>query len=197
MKFKIFFFILFFSIASFITFSQETQDETFIIGNKIYKKGSNWFKIGQGMGYHFWLSQIEYNTTFAYSFKVKKVYFQIGYHVSSDVFLTKPTLQRLNDFYFTVGQRKETRYFNLAAFGGISYSYGGTLDHTEWKDGKLEKWYRGFSQPGIFGTIDLTFKPFYDIGTGISIYGSINKYYNIIGLQLHFYLSGAYKSTIE
>ena len=197
MKHRIYFFIVYFLFVFCNSYSQETQDETFILGNKIYKKGANWFKIGQGIGYHFWLSQVEYNTTFAYSFKVKNVYFQVGYHVSSDVFLTKPTLQRLNDIYFTLGHRKESRYFNLAAFGGISYAYGGTLDHTEWKDGKLEKWYRGFTQPGLFGTIDITFKPLYDIGIGLSLYGSINKYYNITGLQLHFYLSGAYKSTIE
>lgn len=199
MKFKHVFFILFtflFLSISYYSLAQEKNEE-FIIGNKIYKTGSNWFKIAQGVGYHVWLNQFEYNTTFAYSIRIKNIYTQIGYHVSSDVFLTKPTLQRLNDIYLTLGLRKEKRYYNLAAFGGLCYAYGGTLDHTEWKDGKLTKWYRGFSQPGLFGTIDFSFKPIYDVGIGLSLYGSINKYYNVAGIQLHFYLSGAYKGIIE
>lgn len=181
---------------AFYSHAQENNEE-FIIGNKIYKSGSNWFKIAQGVGFHFWLNQFEYNTSFAYNIRIKKIYTQLGYHVSSDVFLTKATLQRLNDVYLTVGLRKEKRYLNIAAFGGLSYAYGGTLDHTEWKDGKSTKWFRGFSQPGLFGTIDISFKPLYDVGLGLSLYGSINKYYNVAGIQLHFYLSGAYKGIIE
>ncbi len=181
---------------TFISFAQENNEE-FIIGNKIYKSGSNWFKIAQGVGFHIYLNEFEYNTTFAYTIRIKKIYTQFGYHVSSDVFLTKATLQRLNDLYLTIGLRKEKRFLNIAAFGGFSYAYGGTLDHTEWKDGKLTKWYRGFTQPGLFGTIDFSFKPLYDVGFGLSLYGSINKYYNVLGVQLHFYLSGAYKGIIE
>lgn len=196
MKIKIIFFIFLFFNMTWLSFSQESFEE-FIIGNKIYKNGSNWFKTAQGIGYHFWLKQFEYNTTFAYNIRIKKIYMQFGYHVSSDVFLTKPTLQRLNDIYLTLGLRKEKRYFNIASFGGISYAYGGTLDHTEWKDGKMTKWYKGFSQPGLFGTVDISFKPLYDVGIGVSLYGSINKYYNVAGIQLHLYLSGAYKGIIE
>ncbi|MGQ9847264.1 MAG: hypothetical protein ACUVQP_07165 [Bacteroidales bacterium] len=199
MKFKHILYTLFTLLilkSTFCSFAQENNEE-FIIGNKIYKNGSNWFKVAQGIGYHFWLNQFEYNTTFAYSIRIKKIYTQLGYHVSSNVFLTKPTLQRLNDIYLALGMRKEKRYFNFAVFGGVSYAYGGTLDHTEWKDGRLTKWYRGFSQIGLYGTIDFSFKPLYDIGIGLSLYESINKYYNVAGLQLHFYLSGAYKGMIE
>lgn len=176
---------------------QDSTNEEFIIGNKIYKGGSNWLKISQGVGYHFWLGQLEYNTTLAYSFRIKKLYFQLGYHVTSDEFFTKPSLQKLNDIYLCIGKRKEQKKYNLAYFGGLSYAYGATLDHREWNNGVISNWYRGFAKPGLFGTIDYTYKLTYDMGIGLSLYGSINQYYNVLGLQLHFYLSGAYKGQIK
>lgn len=176
---------------------QDSTNEEFIIGNKIYKGGSSWLKISQGMGYHFWLGQVEYNTTIAYSFRIKKLYFQFGYHVSSDKFFTKPSLQKLNDIYGCIGKRKEQKKYNLAYFIGLSYAYGATLDHREWNNGVISNWYRGFAKPGLLGTIDYTYKLSYDIGIGLSLYGSVNPYYNVLGVQLHFYLSGAYKGQIE
>lgn len=191
------FIILFLITFVIVTKAQTKNTEEFIAGNKIYKTGSNWLKIGEGVGYHFTLGQLEYNTILAYTFRIKQNYFQAGYHVSSDKFFTQPTLQKLIDFYLTYGKRKEAAHYNIAFFGGISYAYGGTYDHTEQINNKPQKFYRGFTQPGLFGIADLTYKPFYDIGIGTSLYVSINKYYKVLGIQLHFYLSGAYKGTIE
>ncbi len=175
--------------------SQETEE--FVLGNKIYKPYSNWLKIGQGYSYHFILSEKEFNTTIAYSFKIKKNWFQTGYHVSSDKFFIKPTMQRLNDIFFLYGFRKETHKFNFATFAGLTFAYGGTFHHAEWSNGTLTKWYVGFNQIGVLGTVDITYKPVFDIGIGMSVFGSINKKYNVVGLQLHIFLSGAYKSKIE
>lgn len=186
-----------FIIVNIISAQNDTIFEEFIIGNKIYKRGSNWLKISEGIGYHFSLQQVEYNTTIAYSFRIKKFYFQLGYHVSSDVFFTKPSLQKLNDIYICSGIRKEHRKADFASFVGISYAYGATFDHSEWKNGTTSNWYRGFACPGLFITIDYTYKFTYDMGIGISTYGSINQQYNVVGLQLYFYISGAYRGQIK
>jgi len=178
-----------------LTLSQENEE--FILGNKIYKPYTNWFKVGQGYSYHFILDQMEYNTTIAYSFRIKNYWFQAGYHVSSDKFFIKPSMQRLNDLFFLYGIRKETNKFNLATFFGLTFAYGGTFHHAEWSNGTLTKWYIGFNQIGLYATADITYKPVYDMGIGISIFGSFNKKYNIAGIQLHLYLSGAYKGKIE
>ncbi len=70
-------------------------------------------------------------------------------------------------------------------------------DLTERKENIVIKWYRGFSQPGLFVRSSIVFKPIYDIGFGLSLYWSVNRYYNVTGIQLQLYLSGSYKATIE
>lgn len=185
-------------VAFLICFNLFAQEENeFILGNKVYRKNAPWFELGQGIGYNFYLGQKEWNTSFSYSFMLKKTYFQVGYHISSDVILIKSSMQRLNDFYLTIGKRKESRYYNFSIFAGGSYAYGGVLDHTERKENIVIKWYRGFSQPGLFVRSSIVFKPIYDIGFGLSLYWSVNRYYNVTGIQLQLYLSGSYKATIE
>lgn len=188
-------YILCLLLVPIIAYTQ--NDEEFIIGNRIYKANSNWFKISQGMSYHFMLGEKEYNTTLAYSFRIKNKWFRAGYHVSSDKFFIKPSMQRLNDLFFLYGIRKEANKFNISTFAGLTFAYGGTFHHAEWSNGTLTKWYVGFNQIGLFGTVDFTFKPTYDLGIGLSLFGSVNKKYNVVGIQLHIFLSGAYKGKIE
>ncbi|MCX7862751.1 MAG: hypothetical protein N2449_07125 [Bacteroidales bacterium] len=178
-------------------YAQQTNNDEVIIGNKIYKYNTNWFKISQGIGYHFSLGQIEYNTLLSYSFRIKKYWFQAGYHVSCDRFFIKPSMQRLNDIFLLYGKRKEFNKYNIAAFAGLSYAYGGTFHHAEWNDGRITQWYLGFTQPGFICSIDLTYKPVFDLGIGTSLFASFNKRYNILGIQIHIFLSGAYKGKIE
>lgn len=198
MKINIKYFVL--TATVFIVLLAKAQDnkyEEFIIKNKIYKPGSSWLKIGEGYGYHFRLQKFEYNTVISYSFRVKDIFLQGGYHVSSDKFFTQHTYQKLNDFYFAAGWRSETIKSNISVFAGPAYAYGGTFDHISYENGKYEKWYRGFNQLGLYACADYTFKIFYDLGFGVSLYGSINKYYNVTGLQIHLYFSGAFKGEIK
>ncbi len=185
-------------ILSVNCWSQNSDNEEFIIGNKIYKQNTNWFKVGQGISYHFSLKQVEYNSTLAYAFKFQKHWFQAGYHVSSDRFFIKPSMQRLNDLYILYGKRKESMKWNIAAFAGLSFAYGGTYHHSEWGvDGSETKWYIGFNQIGLVGMLDVTYKPVYDMGIGVSLFASFNKRYDVAGIMFHLYLSGAYKGKIE
>ncbi len=192
-----FFIIICLLVFSRIIVAQENSDEEFIIGNKIYKPNANWFKMAQGISYHFSLGQLEHNTLLSYSFRIKKYWFQAGYHVSSSRFFIRPSMQRLNDIFMMYGKRKETQKVNVAAFVGLAFAYGGTFHHAEWNDGSLTEWYIGFNQPGFITTLDVTYKPIYDLGIGFSAFASVNKRYNVVGLQLHIYFSGAYQGKIE
>lgn len=189
--------LLLFVISVCSAFGQDAKYDEIIIKDKIYKPGSSWLKIGEGYGYHYSLKQFEPNTLISYTVRIKNAYLQGGYHVSSDKFFTQPSYQKLNDFYIAIGKRKETQNANIAAFIGPTYAYGGTLNHVVDTGGVVQKWYRGFNALGIYGCIDYTFKIFYDLGFGISLYGSINKEYNIVGIQAHFYFSGAFKGEIK
>jgi hypothetical protein len=192
-----YFFTLLFVFSITFAFGQNTKYDEIIIKDKIYKPGSSWLKIGEGYGFHKSINKFELNTLISGTFRIKNLYFQGGYHVSSDKFFTQPTYQKLNDFYIATGWRKETQKANITAFIGPTYAYGGTFDHAVDTGGVVKNWYRGFSELGIYGCIDYTFKIFYDLGFGISIYGSANKEYSVVGIQAHFYFSGAFKGEIK
>jgi len=177
---------------------QKERYEEFIIKDKIYKPGSSWLKFGTGMGYSWYREAIEYNTNLAVSVRIKNVYLQTGYHVSSDKFFTQRSYQKLNELYLAPGWRKETLKSNISIFAGPSFAYGGTFDHYSTLNGVITKtWYRGFNQIGLFASAEYTFKIYYDLGFGISVYTSFNKYYNVTGIQAHFYFSGAFKGEIK
>ncbi len=186
-------------LCVFIFFSnyliaQDNKYEEIIINNKIYKPGSGWLKVGEGYSYNSSLKSNEINTIVSLSFRIKNNYLQIGYHVSSDRFISQYTYQKLNNFYIATGLRKETEKKNISFFVGPSYSYGGYLFDN---DSIGNKRYRGFSEIGFVAVADYTFKIFYDLGFGLSAYSSVNKNYTVFGIQAHFYFSGAFKGEIK
>ncbi len=189
--------VLFFYCCTFFSVIAKAQDSTYseiIIKNDVYKPGSGWLKIGEGYGYNTVSKTFELNTFVSFSFRIKNYYAQTGYHVSSDKFFTQKSLQKLNNLYIAAGMRKESQKSNISVFAGPSYSYGGYLFDT---DSLGEKRYKGFTEMGLVVIADYTFKIFYDLGFGLSLYGSINKHYNVVGIQAHFYLSGAFKGEIR
>ena len=191
------FILIIFVFSALFSIGQNEKYEEFIIKDKIYKPGSSWLKIGEGYSYHSALGAFEFSTVISYSIRIKNNYIQCGYHVSSEKFFTKHVYQKLNDFYLAGGWRKETQKANISAFIGPSYAYGATFHHVVDTGGVYNKYYKGFSEIGFYGSLDYTVKIFYDLGFGISLYGSVNRDYNVIGLQAHFYFSGAFKGEIK
>lgn len=155
------------------------------VDDKIYQQGSNWFTAAGGVGYSTSLQKQEINTTLAYHFRYKPVYFRLGYHFSSDRFFLKRPDYFLNDFHTGAGLRVERNHFNFAFFIGPSWAYCYVEEPDE--IGPV-----AYHALGALTEVQLTFKYFYDLGIGTSLYGSFNKHYQVIGLQLHLYFSGAY-----
>jgi len=193
-KYLLLFVTLFFV---FTANGQGDKYEEFIIKDKIYKPGCSWLKFGVGNGYCWNRKVPEMNANLSFSTRIKNTYLQIGYHSSSDKFFTMRSSQRLNDLYLAIGKRKESLKYNLSVFGGPSYAYGGNFDHYSFTNGYTYKWYKGFTEIGLFASAEFTYKIFYDMGIGISLYSSYNKSYKVSGVQLHIYFSGALKGQIK
>ncbi len=153
-------------------------------GNKIYKTGSNWFTVGYGAGWHTNKNVFNQNFSMAYQHRYHAMYFNFGWHFSSPEFITDRPMEQLNDLHAGAGLRFEKRYFNFAFFIGPSFA-------TTWIPVN-ETVSALNNQLGAHTELQFTFKYFYDLGIGTSLYGSFNKRYQVVGIQLHLYFSNAF-----
>jgi len=187
--------ITFFVFYNIIVYAQKRENE-FVSDSSIYKIGSNWLTASVGLGYNLNLRIQETNADFSYQYQTKKsnICMQVGYHLTSDEFFLNRSLQKCNDIHLGAGWRKETIMNDFAFFIGPSYAYGSSFAH--YYIG-TEKAYKGFKTVGLFSDLQFTYKLFYDVGLGICIYYSLNKSYQVAGVQFHLYFSGAYKGKIK
>lgn len=162
------------------------------IGDKIYQTGSNYLTVGFGPAYSTTLERQELSMALAYHIRYKPIYFKFGYHYSDDQFFLSNRLLNIsyhNDIIAAAGFRYELDHFNLAFFIGPSLAFGRTED----PENSLVGY--GYLGLGAVPELQLTYKFFYDIGIGTSIYGSFNKHYQAVGLRIHVYFSGAYRGV--
>ena len=155
-------------------------------GDNIYQTGSNWFNIGYGYGLHTNKNVPNYNFAMAYHMRYKAMYFNAGWHFSgpeAKLFLARP-MEQLNDIHVGAGLRFEDRWYNFSFFIGPSFA-------TTWipETSVMTKIHH---QLGAHTELQFTFKYFYDLGIGTSLYGSFNKRYQVVGIQLHLYFSNAF-----
>ena len=153
-------------------------------GDNIYNTGSNWFSVAYGRGLHTNKNCVNQNFSMAYHHRYHAVYFNAGWHFSSPEFFTNRPMEQLNDVHFGAGLRFEDRWYNFSFFIGPSLA-------TTWVpvDASLTKIH---NQLGAHTEVQMTFKYFYDLGLGTSLYGSFNKRYQVVGIQLHLYFSNAF-----
>ena len=170
-------------------------------GDKIYKKGSNWLTFGLGVSY-----KINYEPTYekglnrtaalAYHFRYKAMYFNVGWHFSGEYYfieywynknLKSRATHQLNDFHVGAGLRFEDRWYNFAFFIGPAWAIA-CIPNPDNPSGAIVK-----HTVGGHVEVQTTFKFLYDLGIGVSLFGSFNKYYQVIGVQGHFYFSSAYR----
>jgi hypothetical protein len=188
-------------LIGFTGFGQEKEkkqktsgvaDTTIVLGkgrvvykNRIYRQNASYLTMGYGAGFGFESKMIEQNMTISYHHFIKQIGLQLGYHSSSDTKIWWRSYQKLNDLYLGVGKRWETSRYNFSVFGGPSWSYGSfwiTKDST----------YHSFHTPGFHAEAQATYKIAYDIGVGLSVYGSINSQYSVVGAQVHLFFSTAF-----
>jgi len=124
----------------------------------------------------------------AYHHRYHAMYFNFGWHYSAPQLLNGSqiyrTMEKLNDIHAGAGLRFEGRWYNFGFFIGPSFA-------TTWIP-ENESVSKVYNQLGAHTELQFTFKYFYDLGIGTSLYGSFNKRYQVVGVQLHFYFSNAF-----
>lgn len=171
-------------------------------GDKVYKQGSNWVTFGMGIS-----DKINYEPSvekalnrtmsLAYHHRFKAMYFNAGWHFSGEYFFFESwynpdkrgirAMHQLNDIHVGAGLRFEKRWYNFAFFIGPCWA-NAWIPNPDYPTNSIVK-----NTIGGHIEIQTTFKFLYDMGIGLSFFGSFNKYYQVLGVQGHFYFSGAYK----
>ncbi|NOZ45500.1 MAG: hypothetical protein GXO79_01835 [Chlorobi bacterium] len=185
---KYVFFLLIIIQFSVVMQAQE-GDEVFIMDNAIYKPKSNWLTLGVGYAYNIDKNESELGGSIVYHAQLKKIVLSGGYHLFTNESFISRSYQSMTNFTIGVGYRKETLKSNIAAFIGPLYAYGR-------KTVNQDQYYK-FRSPGFFVNVAYTHKLFYDIGFGPTIFYHFSKYYQVIGIELHVYFSGALKTKIK
>ena len=161
-------------------------------GDNIYRKGSNWFNIGLGKGYHIETENDNQNVSLAGYFRYRAVFFNAGWHFSTPKIITfNPmkivrSIEYLNDFHAGAGLRFEDRWYHFGFFIGPSFATTCVPTELDIKKSTINH------QLGAHVELQLIYKYFYDMGIGASLYGSFNKRYQVVGVQLTFYFSNAF-----
>lgn len=176
----------------------ETADTTIVLGkgrivykNRIYRQNAPYLTMAYGAGYGFESKLIEQNMTVSYHHFIKNIGLELGYHSSSDTKIWWRSDQKLNDLFLGVGRRWENSRYNLAVFGGPSYAYGSYIVIIN-KDSVDREYPYRFKTIGFHAEAQATYKLSYDIGIGMSLYSSVNRYYSVIGAQIHLFFSTAF-----
>lgn len=158
-------------------------------GDNVYQTGSNWLNIGLGKGYCTNFRKENTNVSISYHHRYKALHFRAGWHFSGPTFFMNRPMEQLNDIHIGGGFRLEDRWFHFAFFIGPSYA-------TTWipreDNPNITTIY---PQLGAHTELQFTFKYFYDLGIGTTLYGSFNKRYQVLGVQVHFYFSNAFVKT--
>jgi len=186
----------------FISFSSAGQEideryDEIVIRNRIFKPYSGYITISTGPSYNPGLGSMEKAFSLGYHFRIKDYHFHTGYHVTSDKFFMNRSYQMMSDIYLLCGYRKETIKSNINISGGPVYGFGSTLDSVHDINGTRTNYYLYFHKIGLYAEAEYTYKLTYDFGIGLSAYVSANKAYQVAGLKIHLYFSGAYKGSIE
>lgn len=165
------------------------RDGRFIFNEKIYRKNSPYLTMAYGAGYNFKQSAIEQNMMLTYHHFLGNLGLSLGYHSSSDQKVWWRSYQKVNDFWLGGGWHLERPRYNFSIFAGPSLSYGSWI---AWSEEHEENRAYGFTTIGGVAEIQATYRLLYDVGVGLSLYGSLSNYYMVGGAQIHLFFSTAF-----
>ncbi len=181
----------------------EAADTTIVLGkgrivykNRIYRQNAPYLSMAYGAGFGFepkveGQNTIEQNMTISYQHFINKIGLQMGYHASSDIKVWWRSDVKLNDIFLGIGKRWESPRYNFSVFGGPGYAYGSYIFTITDSLGEHKYPYR-FKTLGFHAEAQATYKIAYDMGIGLSLYGSVNRDYSVVGAQIHLFFSTAF-----
>lgn len=178
---------------NFLAFGKDTifpiKDHRFIFNERIYRENAPYITLGYGAGYNFDRDSIEQNMMITYHHFIGNIGLSLGYHTSSDIKVWWRSYQKLNDFWLGGGYHIERPRYNFSAFAGPSLAYGSWI---AWSDEHQENRAYGFTTVGGVAEVQFTYRILYDVGLGMSLYGSFNRFYQVAGAQVHLFFSTAF-----
>jgi hypothetical protein len=173
--------------------------EDFLYDGKYFGAYPPYLTFGLGHGLNTTTMKNEQNLSVDFHMQIKKTdyAFNLGYFASTPRFLEGDggleaffSRQKMHDFHGGVGYRYERLKNNFGVYGGASFVAGRTPVDTLVSSNAFV--YR--RTPGLYIQANYSRKPHYDVGYGITLYAVYSRYYKIIGLQAHIFLSSAFKS---
>lgn len=177
----------------FIVYGNDTvlpiRDGRFVLHGKIYRQHAPNLTLGYGAGYNFKHDSIEQNMMITYHHFLGNMGLSLGYHTSSNIKVWWRSYQKLNDFWLGAGYHYERPRYHFSAFAGPSLAYGSWI---AWSDEHQENRAYGFTTVGGVAEVQMTYRLFYDVGLGMSLYGSLNRFYAVAGAQIHLFFSTAF-----
>lgn len=180
-------------------FSQEMLNpkDDFLFDGKYFDPYSPYVTIGAGYGINYQQQEGEQNLAVDYHMNFGDLATNLGYFSSSDRYLDGGgglrqyhSRQRLHDLHLGAGWRHERLKHNFAIYGGVSFAAGRTPTQTE--DGNDAFIVRRI--PGVYLQTHYSHKPAYDVGYGVTLYAVYSRFFKIVGVQAHIFLSSAFKA---
>ncbi|HEV7230025.1 MAG TPA: hypothetical protein VGO45_01780 [Bacteroidia bacterium] len=180
---------LIFLCLAFVCSSLAAQTDTtfnskkeIVIKGKRFRVYNNWMNVGLGEGLNTRLPFTQTILDVDLHFHIRDSYFQLGTFLSGDRFLS------FNNYnaHFCYGKRWETETRNIFVSAGPSYSWG-----FPYSNGVYNSYiYTAF---GGYAEAQYIFKPAYDLGLGLSVFGDFNYLQAVYGIRVELFFSGAYR----
>ena len=155
-----------------------------VLQNKRYRIYNNYLTFGAGKCFNSGWNEIDLCTAFDYNFQVQKKYFQFGGTLIGPALWNNNCIQ----LHAGWGYRYERCNYQLAAYGGLSYSDGYYLQQTDTVPNKIK-----MSAVGLYAAIQGFYKIKFDYGIGVSAFFDINAKQTLTGIKLEIFFSGAYR----
>jgi len=187
--FKIIILLLCFQLENENIFAQAKKEykkkEEIMVDGKRYRVHNSYFTFGGGPVLGSTNSDLKFDGGIDFNFPIKVAHLQLGGMISGPSFGNNKMIQ----MHLGAGKRFELIKWNLAGFGGISYSTG--YYKKVYNDTLLV--INAFNTAGLYACAHAYYKLKYDIGIGIALFGDFNPYQYMFGARFELYFSGAYR----
>lgn len=199
--------LIVFSFVFIISIFGQTEvdpERDFIYRGRHYIPHSPWWTVGFGYGYNIGEEAWEPNFLLDVHFRVQdKHYLGTGFMTSRSQFLDKNgsnifipqsfVKSSVNNFHVLYGWRGEKLHKNFGFFVGPAFNWGFDYVYSD----STGDYHQGYFEPGLYASLQYTQKVYYDLGIGATLWASLNKSYQVVGLTVHFYFSTAFKRELK
>ncbi len=155
-----------------------------VLQNKRYRIYNNYLTAGAGQCFNSGWNAMNLCTAFDFNFHIQKKYFQIGGTLVGPALWNNNCIQLHTGW----GYRFERCNYQLAAYGGLSYSTGYFLQQTDTLTYKVK-----MNTIGAYVALQCFYKLKFDYGIGVSAFFDINAKQTLTGIKLELFFSGAYR----